>query len=58
MLKVGDRVKTDGGTTGVVVNLFPNGGSALVRPDKEGLPLILLSREKVTRMDDQDDSSA
>lgn len=43
---------TEGGTTGVVVKLFPNGGSARVKPDREGLPLILLFREKLTRMDD------
>ncbi len=53
MRNVGDRVRTEGGTTaGVVVKLFSNGGSALVEPDREGLPLILLSRDKVTRIDD------
>jgi hypothetical protein len=50
--EVGDRVTTEGGTNGVVGKLFPNGGSALVKPDREELPLILLSREKVTRIDD------
>ena len=36
----------------MVVRLFPNGGSALVKPDLEGLPLILLSRDKLTQMVD------
>jgi hypothetical protein len=33
------------------VKLFPNGGSALEKPNRDH-SLILLSREKLTRMDD------
>ena len=51
MLNKGDRVRLDNGIEGVVILLFPKGGSALVKPDREELPTILLPREKITRIE-------
>ena len=50
MLSEGDRVRMDNGIEGKVILLFPNGGSVLVRPDREELPTILLPREKVAKI--------
>lgn len=50
MLNEGDRVRMDNGIEGTILLLYPNGGSVLVKPDRQELPTVLLPRVRVTKI--------